>query len=362
MLITLLVFLAIIALLVFVHELGHFLVAKWNGVVVEEFAFGFKPRIWGKKIGETFYAINAVPLGGYVKMLGEGDDAAGPGSFKSKTIFQRFQVMVAGAVMNLLLGWVLLTILFWVGFQPLFPGVAKDPFVHQTSTVLVTGVSAGSPAQTAGLKAGDQIVAINGEKSATAQEFIASVGSFLGQPVNLTVKENNVAKTVVVTPRVHPPAGQGAIGVALTSSGNVKAGLLAAPAAAIYETGRIIGLSVAGFGHFVATLVAHQRVSQDVTGLVGVGVLTGVARRLGLTYLAQLVVMITIGLGVINLLPILPLDGGQIVALGYEKAAGRPLNEKQLNALVAIGLGIVLLLFVVVTYKDIVRFNIFQRI
>lgn len=362
MLITLLVFLAIIALLVFVHELGHFLVAKWNGVVVEEFAFGFKPRIWGKQIGETFYAINAVPLGGYVKMLGEGDQSNAPGSFKTKTIFQRFQVMVAGAVMNLLLGWVLLTILFWVGFQPLFPGVARDPFVHQTSTVLVTGIAANSPAESAGLKSGDQIIAINGQKSATAEEFIATVGNFLGQPIQLSVKESDTTKTVMLTPRVHPPAGQGAIGVALTSSGNVKAGLFAAPAAALYETGRIIGLSITGFGHFVSGLVVHQQVSPDVTGLVGVGVLTGVARRLGLTYLIQLVIMITIGLGVVNLLPILPLDGGQIVALGYEKAAGRPLNDKQMSALVAVGLAIVLLLFVVVTYKDILRFNIFGRL
>ncbi len=360
MLITLLVFLLIIALLVFVHELGHFLVAKWNGIVVEEFAFGFKPKIWGKKIGDTLYAINAIPLGGYVKMLGEGDDATGPGSFKTKTIFQRFQVMVAGAVMNLLLGWILLTILFWVGFQPLFPGVAKDPFVHQTAAVLVMGVSAGSPAEVAGLKNGDQILTINGQKAATAEELVAMIGTFRGQEVSLAIKEGNILRTVLLTPRTHPPKGQGAIGVALQSSGNVKASFWAAPAAALYETGRIIGLSAVGFVNFITTLVTHQEVSQDVTGLVGVGVLTGVARRLGITYLIQLIVMITIGLGVVNLLPILPLDGGQIVALGYEKAAGKPLNNKQMSALVAIGLGFVLLLFVVVTYKDIVRFDIFK--
>lgn len=362
MIVTLLVFLAMLAVLVFVHELGHFLVAKWNGIRVEEFAFGFRPQLLSKKIGETTYALNLLPLGGYVKMYGELDGQTGPGSFMSKKIWQRLTVMVAGAAMNLILGWVILTVLFIVGFQPLFPGVASDPFVHQAASVLVTGVAAGSPAETAGLKSGDQLLSINGQKVATDQEFIGLVGSNIGRGVTLQVKENNSTRTITVTPRTNPPAGQGALGVTLASSGSVKAPWYKAPLAAGYETGRIIGLSVAGFFGFVAQLVVHQQVSQNVTGLVGVGVLTGVARRLGFAYLAQLVMIITIGLGVVNLVPILPLDGGQVVALGYEKIIGRPLSERQMGTLVTIGLAIVLFLFVIVTYKDIIRFNIFQRL
>lgn len=363
MIITLLVFLAILGLLVFIHELGHFLSAKRNGVTVHEFAFGFRPRLWSKKIGETEYAINLIPLGGYVRMEGESDqDSVLPGSFRVKTVFQRFQIMIAGVVMNFLLGWLILIILFAVGFQPLFPGVAKDPFVRTTAVILITGVNAGSPAAGAGLQPGDQVISVNRQKAATAEEFISQVANTLDRPTTLVVKRDKELKTVTVTPRSHPPQDQGAIGVDLAATGSVKTPWYLAPLAGLYETVRITGLTVAGFGHFLATLIVHQRVSPDVTGIVGVGVLTGITRRLGLTYLAQLVMMITIGLGVINLVPILPLDGGHIVALAYEKIAGRPLSERQLGALTTIGIALVALLFVVVTYKDLVRFNVFGRL
>ncbi len=362
MIITLLVFLAILAVLVIVHELGHFLAAKWNGVVVEEFAFGFRPKLWGKKIGETFYAINAIPLGGYVRMRGENDGVTGPGALNNKKIWQRVTIMLAGPLANLIFGWIILMVLFWTGFQPLFPGVAKNRFVTQTATVAALAIAPNSPASEAKLIPGDTFISVAGEKVATAEEFISVISNHLGEPTTLIIQEGKKVRTVQLTPRAHPPAGQGAIGITLGSAGSVKASGWHAPLAAAIETGRLIGLSIAGFGHFLATLVVHQQVSSDVTGLVGVGVLTGVARRLGFAYLMQLVLMISIGLGIVNLLPILPLDGGQIIALGYEKAAGRPLSEAQLGRLVTLGLVIVAALFVIVTYKDLTRLNFFHRL
>lgn len=365
MFITLLVFLAILGLLVFVHELGHFLLAKRNGILVEEFAFGFRPRLWAKQIGETTYAINAIPLGGYVKLFGEKPEEAGERSFRSKTIYQRFQVLVAGSVMNLLLGWLLLTILFAVGFQPVFPGVEQNPFVAKQIGVTLQKVNSDSPAAAVGLAEGDVIIHVADHDVTSTKDFLETVRAKAGQSIEITYLRAGDAgadTTVAVTPRIDPPAGQGALGVAIAPPGDVQSSVIAAPIAGLFETGRIIGASVAGFGGFVKNLFVHQKVSDDVTGLIGVGALTGVARRLGLEYLTQLVVMISIGLGVINLMPILPLDGGHIAALAYEKVARRPLNERQLGVLATAGLAFVLLIFVVVTFKDVIRFNLLDRL
>lgn len=358
---TLIVFLLIIGLLVFVHELGHYLVAKKNGVKVEEFAFGFRPRLFAKKVGETTYAINLIPLGGYVRLHGE-DGKSGAGSLKSKSIFQRFQILVAGSAMNFLLGFLGLTILFMSGFTPIFPGANTNPYVDGKQRVVISQVSDGSPASLAGLKVGDIVTSVNGEQIANDIEFINVTRGNLGKEVNISYLRDGSELSLKLTPRTNPPEGQGPVGAGINTTGKVKTTVLKAPAAAMYESGRIIGLSAAAFVDFVKNLVVKQEVSDDVTGLVGIGALTGVARRLGIDYLAQLIVIISLGLGVVNLMPILPLDGGHIAALGYEKITGKPLSDKHLGMLATAGLFFVLLLFIIVTYKDFIRFDIIGRI
>lgn len=361
MLITVLVFLLIIGILVFVHELGHFLVAKRNGILVEEFAFGFKPRLWGKKIGETTYAINLIPLGGYVKLYGEGENETGERSFKNKTLFQRFQVLVAGSTMNLLLGLSVLTILFGAGFQPIFPGVDTNPFVKEVPYVVIEQTAENSPGRIAGLQSNDKVVTLDGKKM-NMYELIAYVSQNKGKEFTLVINRNDEEITKLIKSRTEFPEGQGSLGVELGSAGEAKSSFLLAPAAATYETVKIIGLSIQGFGTFVKDLVVKQEVSEDVTGLIGVGAITGVARRMGIEYLAQLLVVISIGLGVINLMPIMPLDGGHVVALGYQKVFGRPLSDKQMGYFVTFGLAFVILMFLVVTYKDIIRFDVINRL
>lgn len=369
MFITLIVFLLILGLLVFVHELGHFWLAKRNGVRVEEFAFGFRPRLWGKTIGETTYAINLIPLGGYVKLFGEGGEK-GKRSLRSKSIYQRFQILVAGSAMNFLLGIVVLTILFAVGFTPIFPGASENPFVESHQQVKISALSKGSPADVAGLQPGDIVTSIAGQTVTTDYQLVELINQNRGKKVELSylrpsqTPNNSIATpaTIELTPRANPPEGQGPLGAAIATVGTVKSSLVKAPAAAVWESGKIIGLSAVAFGNFVKNLVVKQKVNDDVTGLIGIGALTGAARRLGVDYLAQLVAIISLGLCVINLMPILPLDGGHIAALGYEKIARRPLSDKQLGILATAGLFFVLLLFVIVTYKDVVRFDVIERI
>ncbi len=362
MLVTALVFLLVLSVLVYVHEFGHYFAARRNGVRVHEFAFGFRPRLWAKKIGQTEFAVNAIPLGGYVRLHGEQPEEVGADSFRSKSIFQRFQILFAGAFMNLALAWVVLTGLFVSGFDPLMPGIASNPFVASTQVVSVVKALPDSPAAAADLRENDVIKSVNGKTVASDQEFIALVSALRGQQVTLVFERAGALQTVVLEARANPPAGQGAFGVAIQSRGEVRSTVVAAPAAAAYETGRIIGLSAKGVVDFGKNLFLRGKVSEDVTGLIGIGAMTGVTRRLGFEYLLQLVAVVSIGLGVINLFPILPLDGGHIAALGYEKVAGRPLSERQMGSLALAGLALVLALFVIVTYKDIVRFQILERI
>lgn len=362
MVVTGIIFLAILGFLVFIHELGHFLVAKRNGVKVEEFAFGFRPRLFAWQRGETTYAINLIPLGGYVKMYGEADEATGPRSFRSKTIFQRFQILIAGIIMNFLFGWLIFTVLFAVGFVPMYPGVANNPFVHSRQVVTITAVADDSPAKVAGLLAGDEITAVNGQEIAVDQEFLSMVRANRGHDVTIAYRRAEISNQVTLLARDNPPEGQGPLGVAVESSGKVRTSVLASPGAGLYESGKLVWASAAGFGNFVSQLIVKQQVSEEVTGLIGVGKLTGATRQLGLDYLVQLIALVTIGLATINLMPIIPLDGGHIAALIYEKLAGRPLSERQLGTLATIGLAFVLLIFVVVTYKDVVRYNILGAI
>jgi len=362
MLITLIVFIAILGLLVFVHELGHFLAAKRAGIRVEEFAFGFRPRLFAKKIGQTTYAINLIPLGGYVRMYGENPEEVGPQSYRSQSPWSKFLVIVAGPVMNLILAWLLLTILFASGFNPIVPGVANNPFVKLTDYVSLAKIGAGSPAEQAGLQNGDGIISVEGQKIATSLELVSLIDQHRGRSIKLEIKRGQSQEIVQLTPRLNPPAGQGALGVEINPSSKVKTSLWQAPLAAVVETVRIIGLTIQGVFGFVGDLIIRQQVSDNVTGIIGVSALTGAARRLGIEYLTQLVMMISVGLGVINLAPILPLDGGHIAALAYEKVTRRPLSEKQLGILATIGLSLVMVVFVVVSYKDIIRFGIVSRL
>ncbi|MEK7171118.1 MAG: site-2 protease family protein [Patescibacteria group bacterium] len=362
MIVTLLVFIAVLGIMVFVHELGHFLVAKKSGVKVEEFAFGFRPRLWSKTVGETTYAINLIPLGGYVKMFGEQDGQTGPRSFKSKNPSTRLAILVAGATMNLLMAWVILTILFMTGFQPFTPNASRNPFITEKPATVIAKIVPGSPAELGRFQLDDQIIAVNGQALEDGAGFVEKIRALNGQSATVTVKRGSLTLDLAVTPRVNPPAGQGAIGVAVGSSGQVRSVWYKAPVAAFYETGRVIAISTVGFVDFVKNFVIKQEVSENVTGIVGVGQLTGVARRMGFDYLAQLVALISIGLGVVNLMPILPLDGGHIAVLAYERVTRRSLTERQFSIFATAGLAFILLMFVVVTFKDFIRFDVIGRL
>src|SRR5690348_16956291 len=215
---TILVFIIVLGLLVFVHELGHFIMAKRAGMKVEEFGFGFPPRIFGIRRGETIYSINWIPLGGFVKILGEdGTDSADPESFGRQSAWRRFSVLIAGVAMNLILAWVLVSIGMAIGLPTIIDEgqqVPKPAVVHGISVGIID-VAAGSPAGQAGVKPGDMIVKINGQSITTVEQVQQMTTADAGQPTIYEFKRGSEVLDKTITPRLNPPPDQGALGIAL---------------------------------------------------------------------------------------------------------------------------------------------------
>ena len=355
--ITAIVFIIILAVLIFVHELGHFLVAKKFGIKVEEFGFGFPPRIWGIKKGETVYSINWIPFGGFVKIFGEdGGDRKDKRSFISKKIWQRASVLLAGAAMNVVLAVLLLSLGFMIGL----PWSIDDSENIIGAKVQITQIALGSPAESAGLKAGDIILGASSqtgklgslEKVVDFQDFIEKNK---GQEVLLDLKRGQDILTFKLIPRVSPPVNEGAMGVGLARVSEVVFPWYRAIWEGFITTFNLIWLTLSSLGALIWQLFSHGRVAGEVTGPVGIYSITGQAAQMGFIYLLQLAALLSINLAVINVFPFPALDGGRVLFLLIEKIKGSPVSEQVEKTIHSAGFVFLILLMVVVAFKDIVK-------
>jgi len=335
----------VFGVLIFIHEFGHFLVAKLVGVRVEEFSIGMGPSAFSKKKGDTLYSIRILPFGGYVKMTGEAgleedsdippDD---PRRFNNKTVAQRMGVIVAGPLMNLFLAVVIFAIVFT------FIGV---PFVDTTISEVVEN----SPADQAGLKAGDTIVAIDGEKVSEWSEMVFIIQNRVGEELELTVNRNGEEKIFMITPKMDPETQVGIIGVIQNTPQWRKMNPVQALVTGFTQTVEIIVLTLVG----IAQLITGQLDSGGVAGPVGIIQLIGESARVGLVYLLNLTAIISINLGLLNLFPIPALDGSKLIFLGIEALRGKPIDAKKENFVHLIGFALLMLLMIFITYNDILR-------
>ncbi|KKU11921.1 MAG: Membrane-associated zinc metalloprotease [Parcubacteria group bacterium GW2011_GWB1_45_7] len=322
-------------ILVIGHEFGHFFAAKLFGLRVDEFGFGFPPRIFSRKRGETRYSVNLLPFGGFVKIHGEhpkdGEKLEEPErSFTHQSTYRRSVIIVAGAFMNFLIGWIALCLVFAIGVE---------------NRVVIDRVMPGSPASAIGLMSGQEIEGFN-----SAEEFVNFVENNKGKEVSIN--------GTVVTPRENPPAGEGALGVVVTDVGIEKQGIFKSIWSGLTSAILTTGLIAKSFAGFIGGIFSGNfTVVDQVTGPVGVFNLLGDVSALGFTPLVQLLALISLNLVVINLVPFPALDGGRLLSIVVEKIIGRRLSEKFEIFANAIGLAVLLLLMVVVTIKDII--NIF---
>jgi regulator of sigma E protease len=384
---TFIVFILILGVLVLVHELGHFLVAKRNGVISDEFGFGFPPRIFGtykdkkgqrrwvfgnKEIGndlknedETVYSFNLIPLGGFVKIRGEdGEDKKDKKSFANQSIWVRFKILFAGVLMNFILAIVLFSLAFQIGL----PESVGDDYKAGDAKIQIAQVVKDSPAEEMGLEMGDRVLSIQTEEGlmpvSKIKTFQEVIENNKGKEISMNIEREGQEKLLVLKSEIREeaPEGQGLLGVQLVRTTFARYGFFESTWMAIQTSFSMILAILVFLGDLIVRIFSSQPVTAEVAGPVGIAVMTGKMVQFGLAYVFQFVALLSINLAVINLLPIPALDGGRIFFLLIEKIKGAPLSQKLEGTANAIGFFLLILLMVFVTVKDFANFQIIDKI
>jgi regulator of sigma E protease len=341
----------VLGILIFFHELGHFVVAKRSGIRVERFSLGFPPKMIGKKIGDTEYCLSWIPLGGYVKMAGEDPDESKiegkPWEFMSKPVGIRALVIAAGPVMN----FVLAILIFW---GVIFFKGEQD--VHEESTIIGL-VSAGAPAAEAGIEVGDRIISVNGIEVGTFLEMAEIIYQHVEEPVEVKWMRGETEFTAVITTykdKVLNEEGEveevGKIGVG-PSYTTIKVGFFRAFLDGVDMGVFILVESV----KFIFGLITGKASVKLLGGPLFIAQTAGETAKTGFVSLLSFMALLSVNLSLINLLPIPVLDGGHLMFLSIEKIKGSPLSLKQRAAMQQIGLAFLILLIIFVTYNDFLR-------
>ncbi len=345
MLIAILVILGL-SLLILGHEAGHFFVAKLLKLKVDEFGFGFPPRIFARKKGDTEYSVNWLPFGGFVKIGGERGEfemlnAEGEGTravdksrlFYAQPAWKKSVIMLAGVSVNFLLGWLLFSLVLMIGAP---------------QGLVVSDVQPNSPAAAVGIASGDVI-----KNFTSAQGFIDFVNARRGEKIAITVLRSNKELNFDVVPRIVTAPGEGAIGVALAETGQEREGFFAAVGDGFRNACLVFWLTLQAFWQLVAQLFATASLLPGVVGPVGIFGLAEQTGKIGLVYLLQLLGIISINLTVVNLMPFPALDGGRFVMAIVEKIKGKALSYKVEAWVNGLGFALLILLMVLLTVRDI---------
>ncbi len=344
-------FIIVLGVLIFFHEFGHFLIARLFGVGVEKFSLGFGPRLIGKKIGITDYRLSAIPLGGYVKMVGEEPDseidpADLPLSFTHKPVAKRMLIVAAGPVFNLLLAVLIFFGIFWV----------SGTFIMKPS---IGSVRAGSPAAAAGLEKGDLITVINGTEITNWDEMAEIINASEGNTLSLSLRRQESTLDFSIAPEKVPT--QNIFGeniqryvIGITASGesySKEMNFFEAFSESLIQSYRITELMVV----IIAKLIKGDISTDTLGGPIMIAQMAGDSAKAGVGSLIFFIALISINLAIINLLPIPVLDGGHLLFFLIEAIKGSPVSIKVREVAQQVGLFILILLMILVFYNDISR-------
>lgn len=364
---TIFVPLALLSVLVLIHEFGHFVAARKLGVVAEEFGLGLPP--FARKLftwKDTEFTLNWLPIGGFVRMRGEdptssssaGLRGASPekeGFFYAQAPWKRAIILLAGVTMNALLGIFLFTVAYFV------LGIPQPGHI-----VTIDGVTVGSPAETAGIEAGDvvrelQVERLKGYQITSTEEFVKFINAHRGEEVTVVLKRGEEEKNIAVTPRTEAetPKDDGALGVAISNIEFVHYPWWQMPfRASVLGTEEAVGWGgtiLDGLGRMAGEIFLHARFPKDLAGPVGIAKITGKVAKQGWIPLAQFAGILSVNLAIVNALPIPALDGGRLFFLLIEKLRGKPVNPKKERWAHLAGYGVLIAFIVLVTLHDIFR-------
>jgi len=355
---SILLFFLILSILVLVHEFGHFIAAKKNGVLVEEFGIGFPPRLFGVKIKETIYSINMIPLGGFVKLYGEEYDEISQKSkvksqklknkaFAYKNPWQKILIIVAGVIGNFLLGWVLISYLFTQGVPT------------PVNKVIVEKVQDKSPAKIAHLQPKDAIYALKVDKKTyfikTSTDLITLTKKYAGKKIVLFVERGKEKFQTTIIPRKNPPKNEGPLGVVITSFVEKKYSWYEAPFYGIAYAFDITQKIISELTKTIFQLLTFKKPSVDVAGPIGIARFTSETVKFGKNAVLRLMALLSLNLAVVNLLPFPALDGGRLMFALYELFTKKQINKKLEKYLNLFGLIFLISLAILVSINDIIK-------
>ena len=344
-------FLIVISVIVLIHEFGHFIVAKKMGVKVEKFSLGFGPKVFGRQIGETEYVISALPLGGYVKLLGEDPSEELPPedmkrSYSNLSPYKKFLIIFFGPFFNFVLAAVIFTIIFMAGRPVLKP--------------VIGGVMKGRPAVKAGLKKGDIIISVNGIKVNSWAGLSKYIEKFGNNTITLGVKENNIFKKVKLKPELvsglniyRQKIKRYIIGITPSNKAVFYkyTGLLNSFYSAVKEIWFVIYITVVSLFY----LIVGKLPASDLGGPIMIAQLSGRAASLGVSGFFYFIAFISVNIGLVNLFPIPALDGGHLLFSIIEMIKRGPLSIKFQETAAKVGFALLIMLLLFVSYNDIIR-------
>lgn len=367
-----------LTLLVVIHELGHAVVARRNGVIVDEFAVGFPPRAWVKKLQKSFlgkdveYSINWLPLGGFVRLQGEYDSASKKGDYGAASYWVKTKIILAGVIMNWLTAIVLFTILAWVGLPKMIPNQFHIPSDTQTKTQKITVYYTipGYPAEKSGLKKNDEIISIAGKNISSSDELIKMTRQLAGQKVSLEYKRGSDKKFVDITLRNDSKAN---LGVTPRTQLTYTTSSWSAPLVGVGVTAQLTWENLKGvgklagdfFGGVISQLSPDENIrkiggrsveeaGKSVAGPIAIfGLLFPSAQQAGPAQVILLMALLSIALAVLNVLPIPALDGGRWFTMTIFKLLRKPLTKEVEERIQTIGFAILMTLVVLVTIADV---------
>ncbi len=375
MFLTIITFILVLSLLVFVHELGHFWVARKFGLKPKEFGFGFPPRAWGvyknkdgkwktvrggkeaEDAADTVYSINWIPIGGFVNVGEDEEESNDPDHFINKPIWQRATILSAGVTMNVVLAAVLIIIGLMIGLPQVIDEDINVRAKVSDKRIQIVQVLPNSPAKAAGVKMGDIITGINENQFTKYEALQQFVDERTGQELSYKIKRGREEMVVQVIPEIMEETGKGGIGIAIAETGTVKYPWYLAITEGIKTTFILIWVIILAFYELFKNLIIGNGVSAELAGPVGIAALTGQMARMGFVYVLQFTALLSINLAIINFLPIPALDGGRVLFLIIEKIRRKSMKRKLEAGLNQAFFILLMLLVLIVTFRDVARYG-----